>query len=312
MTLAFLYAGQGSQHPGMGRDLYREFPQVRPLFDRTAGGLDIGQLCFEAPAQTLGRTGAAQPCMGAFAAAVTRILYDQGIRPDYAAGLSLGEYGALYGAGVFSAEDLLDLLALRGRAMEEATAGQDTRMTAVLGLDPALAEQAAAEATGGPGDLAACANYNCPGQVVIGGHTPAVLRAEARCRELGARRCIPLDVSGPFHTPLMAPAIPALAAKLAQIQISPPQIPVVFNVTADLLGEGETVEGLLVRQLTSPTRFEASIRRLGALGVDTVVEIGPGKVLSGFVRKTLPNITCLWAEDADGIRETVRTIKGGN
>ena len=113
MTLAFLYAGQGSQHPGMGRDLYREFPQVRPLFDRTAGGLDIGQLCFEAPAQTLGRTGAAQPCMGAFAAAVTRILYDQGIRPDYAAGLSLGEYGALYGAGVFSAENLLDLLALR-------------------------------------------------------------------------------------------------------------------------------------------------------------------------------------------------------
>ncbi|GHV10040.1 malonyl CoA-acyl carrier protein transacylase [Clostridia bacterium] len=279
MSTAWVFAGQGSQTPDMGRDFYDAYPEVREIFDSKAAGFNLLDMCSNA--EQLSQTRYTQPCMAAFAAAVVRILRGLGYAPDYTAGLSLGEYSALHAAGVLDADTLLDLLAFRGVAMEDAAAGIESRMTAVLGLT----EQ---QVRGAVGD-AAVTNVNCPGQVVIGGELAAVLEAEKRCTELGARRCMPLNTSGPFHTPLMEPASVKLREKLSSLELSPQQVPVIFNATGDTAGDGEVKE-LLCTQVKSTVLFEASIRRMAALGVDRVVEIGPGNVLAGFVRKTAPDI----------------------
>ncbi|MDR0838589.1 MAG: ACP S-malonyltransferase [Oscillospiraceae bacterium] len=287
MSTAWIYAGQGSQTPGMGRDFYDEFPEVRDIFDSAAAGFDLRALCFDADAETLARTRYTQPCMAAFAAAVTRILRGRGFAPDLAAGLSLGEYSALHASGVFGVDTLLSLLAFRGLAMEESAAGVQSRMSAVLGLSEELVRQAVAESshTG----VVACTNINCPGQIVIGGELAAVLAAEERCSALGARRCMPLNTSGPFHTPLMEGASSRLREKFAETEFSPQQIPVLFNATGDTAPDGE-VKNLLCAQVKSTVLFEKTLRKMVSLGADAFVEIGPGSALSGFVRKTAPEL----------------------
>lgn len=316
MKLAFLYAGQGSQAPGMGRDLYENCPEVRPIFDRPRErvGFDLREVCFEGSEEELARTRYTQPCMVAFAGAVTRVFREAGICPDYAAGLSLGEYSALTCAGVFSPEEAVEVAAYRGRVMEEASAGRACRMDAILGATPELAEEvcrAAEEETGG---VAEVANLNCAGQVVIGGDAGAVDRAAALALERGAKRSVPLRVSGPFHTSLMAPAGEKLERFFRQVDFRPMELPVVFNTPARPLEQGEDVPGMLVRQVQSPTRFAESIRWLLEQGVDTVVEIGPGKTLSGFVKKSgaLPEGFRLFqAEGLESIRELVPRLKKG-
>ncbi len=211
MKLAFLYAGQGSQHPGMGADLYEAYPAFRAVLDGAEVGFDLKEISFTDPEGVLNRTEYTQPCMVAFAAGVTAVLYEKGIRPGYAAGLSLGEYSALAAAGVFSPAEAVSLAAFRGRAMAQAAAGTECGMVAVLGLDRA-ALQAACDAAASAG-VVEIANYNCPGQLVIGGEKAAVDAAAAKARELGAKRCLPLKVSGPFHTSLLAPAGDALREK---------------------------------------------------------------------------------------------------
>ena len=205
MKLGFLYAGQGSQHPGMGADLYERFPTFRAVLDSAAAQVDfdLKEVSFTDTKGVLNQTRYTQPCMVAFAAGMTALLAERGIVPAAAAGLSLGEYSALHAAGVFDADTAVELVAFRGKAMEEAAAGRPSAMVAVLGLDRAALQEACDEASAH--GCVVIANYNCPGQLVLGGEKAAVETASALAKEKGARRCLPLKVSGPFHTPLMAP-----------------------------------------------------------------------------------------------------------
>ncbi len=298
MKIAFLYAGQGSQHPGMGQDLYEAYPAYRAVLDGAEVGFDLKAVSFSDPDGVLNQTEYTQPCMVAFAAGMTAILAEKGIRPDYAAGLSLGEYSALAAAGVFTAKQAVELAAFRGKAMAAAAAGVPCGMTAVLGLDrDKLAE--ACKAAGSEG-VVEIANYNCPGQLVIGGQKAAVDAAAAKAKELGAKRCLPLKVSGPFHTSLLRPAGDALRERFKTESFGEMAFPVLFNCLGREMGEGDTIPALLERQVQSSVYMEDTIRRLAELGVDLVVEIGPGKVLSGFVKKTAPALkTCAVETCAD-------------
>ncbi|MBQ8586134.1 MAG: ACP S-malonyltransferase, partial [Butyricicoccus sp.] len=269
--LAFVYAGQGSQKVGMGRDLYEQYPAFRAVLDRAPVDFDLKALCFDGPEETLSQTQYTQPCMVAFAAGMTAVLTENGIVPDYAAGLSLGEYSALHAAGAFDAETAIDLVAYRGKAMTEAAAGLSCGMQAVLGLarEPL---QAACDAAS---DLGVCqiANYNCPGQLVIAGEATAVEKAAALAKEAGAKRCVPLNVSGPFHTALMKPSGDALAKRFTDLSFAPLRFPVVHNATGKPMQDGETLADLLETQVQSSVYFEDSIRWLAAQSVDTIIEI---------------------------------------
>lgn len=308
MKLAFVYAGQGSQHVGMGKDFYQEFTLFAQVFDHAPVDFDLKKLCFEGPEEQLSQTRYTQPCMAAFAVGVTDLLYQEGIRPQLASGLSLGEYSALYAAGVFSRETVISTVALRGRAMEEAAAGLDCSMTAVLGLDREKLQQAcngAAEL----GVVQIC-NYNCPGQLVIGGEKAAVDKAGELAKELGAKRCMPLKVSGPFHTRLMKPAGDALASHFKTIDFRPMALPVYFNCLGGPMDAGDNIPALLERQVQSSVYWEDTIRRMEAEGVDTVVEIGPGKALSGFFKKTAPGIRTCHIDTAADFHSVVSALKG--
>lgn len=299
MKLGFLYAGQGSQHPGMGADLYAADAAFRQAMDRAQACVDFDllSLCFQDRDGLLDRTRYTQPCMVAFAAAMTAALAARGVVPAAAAGLSLGEYAALHAAGVFSLEDAVRTVAFRGQAMEAAAEGVDSAMVAVLQLDREALEEACARAA--DKGCVVIANDNCPGQLVLGGEREAVMYAAELAREMGARRCVPLRVSGPFHTPLMAPAAHALAEYLPQVPMEEPQIPVAFNVLGGVGGPEEDVRSLLVRQVRSGVRMADCIRALVAMAPDALVEIGPGKVLSGFVKKIAPGFPVYAVETAE-------------
>ena len=268
---------------------------------------DLKEISFTDMGGVLNQTAYTQPAMVAFAAGVTALLYERGIEPDYAAGLSLGEYSALHAAGVFSAAEAVSLAAFRGKVMTQATQGMDCAMMAVLGLDvPTL--QAACDQAVSLG-VVEIANYNCPGQLVIGGEKAAVEKAAAIAKEKGARRCLPLKVSGPFHTPLMAPAGDALADYFKTVTFAEPQIPVLFNCLGDVKDDSITIPELLVRQVQSSVFMEDSIRKMASMGVDAIVEIGPGKALSGFVKKTVPQVPVTAVETASDVENLAETLK---
>ena len=296
MKLGFLYAGQGSQHPGMGADLYERFPTFRAVLDSAAEQVDfdLKEVSFTDAKDVLNQTRYTQPCMVAFAAGMTALLAERGIVPAAAAGLSLGEYSALHAAGVFDADTAVELVAFRGKAMEEAAAGRPSAMVAVLGLDRAALQEACDEASAH--GCVVIANYNCPGQLVIGGEKAAVDKTAELAKAAGARRCLPLKVSGPFHTRLMAPAGDALAERFKTERFREMQIPVLFNCLGREKAETDTIPALLVRQVQSSVYMEDTLRRLGELGVDHILEVGPGSALSGFVKKTLPGVPCASVE----------------
>lgn len=310
MKLAFLYAGQGSQHAGMGQDLYEAYPLFRQILDDAPVDFDLKKLCFEGPEDQLSQTRYTQPCMVAFAAGITALLKERGIVPQAAAGLSLGEYSALQAAGVFTPCEAIALAAFRGKAMEEAAQGMESAMYAVLNLDRNTLEEVCRKASEkGPVYLA---NYNCPGQIVIGGNREG---AEEACRlalEAGARRCLPLKVSGPFHTPLMAPAGKALEEHFAGLSFGEMAFPVYFNCLGRPKTAEEAIPQLLVRQVQTSVYMEDTIRHMADAGIDTIVEVGPGKALSGFVKKTAPQIRTIPVETAQQLEDAVTLLKKEN
>ena len=308
MSLAFLYAGQGSQHPGMGADLYEAHPAFRAVLDAAGVDFDLKTTMFTDPDGVLNLTEYTQPCMVAFAAGMTALLAERGIVPDYAAGLSLGEYSALQCAGVFTTPQAISLAAFRGKAMAAAAAGRPCGMTAVLGLDREKLQEACRQAAGA--GVVEIANYNCPGQLVIGGEQAAVDQAAALAKELGAKRCLPLKVSGPFHTSLLAPAGDALREKFKETAFGAMRIPVLFNCLGREMGPEDTIPALLEKQVQTSVYMEDTIRRLAELGVDTIVEIGPGKALIGFVKKTAPAIKTYAVETCADLDALSAALKG--
>ena len=308
MKLAILYAGQGSQHPGMGKDLYEAYPAFRAAFDAAELDFDLKRTCFEDPDGVLNQTEYTQPCMVAFAAGMTAVLRENGVQADYLAGLSLGEYSALEAAGVFTARQAVELAAYRGRAMADAAKGIDCGMTAVLNLD----RDALAKCCAGAADLGVVqiCNYNCPGQLVIGGEKAAVDKAAELAKAAGARRCLPLKVSGPFHTTFMAPAGDALAKRFASEAFGAMQTPVLFNCLGREKTDAESIPALLEKQVQSSVYMEDTLRRLGELGVTDILEVGPGKALSGFVKKTLgADVRCTAVETAEELEAFLKSWK---
>ena len=302
-NIAWAFAGQGSQIPGMGKDIYEEYPQTRPIFESTAAGFDLKSLCFEASAETLADTRYTQASMAAFAAAAVLLLKEGGVGCDAALGLSLGEYSALHAAGVFDAEALLALLGFRGAIMADAS-NVPSSMVAVFGLADEEVEAAAAQVASSTGAIVSCTNFNCPGQVVIGGDADAVAASVKLLSERGAKRCIPLNTSGPFHTAFMLKPGELLKARLEETDLMPQAFPVIFNATAASAPDSE-IRGLLVAQISSPVRFAQSILTLEGRGITDIIEVGPGKVLAGLIKKTAPSIKVTSIQTAADIKAIV-------
>ncbi len=278
---AFIFPGQGAQYVGMAKEFYEQMPVCKEVFEiaSEASKLDIAALCFEEN-EKINITEYTQICMLTAEAAILKALEDAGLRPDVTAGLSLGEYGALIAAGVLDMQDAFRLVRARGIYMQEAVPVGGA-MTAVLGLDAAAIE-AACEATEG---VVSIANYNCPGQIVITGEAAAVAAAADRCKEAGAKRCVPLNVSGPFHSKMLTGAGEKLGKHLEGVTIRDYTIPYVANVTAEYVTDKDMVKDLLIRQVSSSVRWQQSVERMIADGVDEFVEIGPGRTLTGFMKK---------------------------
>ena len=286
---AFLFPGQGSQAPGMGADLYDASPEARALFDEADAvlGVSLTALMFGEDADPLRPTEVTQPALYTHSLAADAALRARGIRPDVAAGHSLGEWSALAATGAVSFADGLRAVRRRGELMAQAGTVRAGAMSAVLGLGAAALEAACREATAAGEGEAVPANYNDAGQIVISGDAAAVERAGALCTVAGAKRVVPLPVSGAFHSPLMAFARDGLAETLAGLAIAAPSCPVVLNVTAEPCSDPDEIRARLLEQLTAPVRWMQSVERMAAMGATRYVEVGTGAVLSGLVRRTL-------------------------
>jgi [acyl-carrier-protein] S-malonyltransferase len=310
--IAFLFPGQGAQHVGMGMTLARAFPEAAAAFeeaDQAFGACDgstrtLSQLVFEGPEDDLVLTEHAQPAILATSVAALRVLSGRGIAPQFVAGHSLGEYSANVAAGTLEFPEAVALVRERGRLMQEAVPVGTGSMAAILGAELDVVARACQESGGG--EVVSPANINAPGQVVIAGHTGAVKRAAERAKELGARKAIALTVSAPFHCALMRPAEERLAPRLRAIRAHAPKVPVVANLDAQPKHDALSAIEALVRQVSAPVLWQAIVERLVADGVRTFVEVGPGSVLSGLVKKVAkdadPTIVKFGApEDLDGV-----------
>ena len=292
---AFLFAGQGAQKLGMARDLYDQYPIVKETFDQASRvlGYDLRDL-IDHDEEKLNQTRYTQPAILTTSVAIYRLLVENGLQPDMVAGLSLGEYSALVAAGSLDFEDAVALIAKRGQFMETAAPAGTGKMVAVMNTDVALIEEACQKAS--DKGYVKPANYNTPAQIVIGGDVAAVDAAVDYLKEAGAKRLIPLNVSGPFHTALLKPASEKLALELEKVDFRDFQVPLVGNTEAKVM-EKNQIKSLLARQVMEPVRFYESIDTMKELGLTKVIEIGPGKVLSGFLKKIDKNIEALAVED---------------
>lgn len=304
----FMFPGQGSQYIGMGKEFCDTMPNAKAVIDLASEqtGLDIPALCFEEN-DKLNITEYTQICMLAVEAAIYQAIIDKGITPDVTAGLSLGEYGALIASGAMAMADAFAVVRKRGIYMQEAvpTGGA---MTAVLGLDPQVIEDICKKTADETNSVVSVANYNCPGQIVISGKTEAVAEAGEKLKEAGAKRVLPLKVSGPFHSKMLVGAGEKLGKVLDTVEIHTPEIPYIANVTADYVTDAADVKPLLMKQVSSSVRWEQTIRKMLADGVDTFIEIGPGKTLTGFMRKIDKNAKAFnieKLEDIDKVKEAL-------
>jgi [acyl-carrier-protein] S-malonyltransferase len=310
--LAYIFPGQGSQAPGMGKDLASNFPVARRVFEEAdeALGFSISEICFNGSAEDLQLTENTQPAILTVSIAALRAMLAEGLpQPDFVAGHSLGEYSALVAAGALSLADAVRTVRARGRYMQEATPVGAGAMAAIMGAELKDIMDACGEAQ--EGEVCQPANLNAPGQVVIAGHNGAVERAIELLRERGAKRAIKLKVSAPFHCSLMMPAQERLAADLSKIEFEDLRVPLVTNVDAALITEGRDALDALIRQVSSPVRWQESMELLLAKEVGTLVEVGPGKVLSGLMRQIRREALCLRVEDAESLNATRAALAGG-
>ena len=297
MSLAFVFPGQGSQYVGMGKALAEAFPESRAAFDEAdaALGFPVSRLCFEGPEEELRLTANTQPAILATSLAAFRAFAARGPRPDWVAGHSLGEYSALVAAGALPLADAVVAVRRRGQYMQEAVPVGRGAMAAILGLELAAIEKACAEAA--QGEVVSPANINAPGQVVIAGHAGAVERASALCKAAGAKRAVPLPVSAPFHCALMRPAQERLEKDLRALPFRDPDPPLVNNVDARPVRTAAECREGLVRQVSAPVRWHESVQRLVAEGASTFLELGPGSVLYGLVKKIAREVRVTNVED---------------
>jgi [acyl-carrier-protein] S-malonyltransferase len=314
-VIAFVFPGQGSQKVGMGRELAETFPIARQTFDAADGAFradaseqaSLSRLCFDGPEERLTLTEITQPAILTASIAASRVLAEHGITPALVAGHSLGEYSANVAAGTMDLGDAVALVRRRGRYMQDAVPVGTGAMAAILGSDLQTVTRACMDAA--QGEVVSPANINGPGQVVIAGAAAAVQRACERARDLGARRTVPLAVSAPFHCALMKPAEDRLAPELRALTVRDPRVPVVANVDGEPKRDASGAIEALVRQVSAPVQWEAVVRRLASEGVTTYVEVGPGTVLSGLIKKIHQDVS---RRSPDGAKADVRIVSFGS
>jgi len=308
--VAFVFPGQASQYSGMGKELAEKYPVARAVFDEAdqALGFSVSKLCFEGTEDDLKLTANTQPAILTVSVAAGRVLAEKGIAPDFVAGHSLGEYSALVAAGSVKFADAVKLVHRRGTYMQEAVPAGQGAMAAIMGLSPAVVQDACKRAA--EGEICSPANLNSPEQTVISGHAGAVKRAVEIASQLGAKRSMVLPVSAPFHSALMMPAQEKLQKDLNAAEFEDLQVPLVTNVDADSIRQGEEARSALIRQVTMPVRWEESMRMLLDEGVNTFVEVGPGRVLTGLMRQIERSVATLNVEDEKSLQATVEKIAG--
>lgn len=307
--IAFLFPGQGSQYIGMGKELYDNFSECKRIFDETDDSLNIklSDMIFEGNKDELNRTEYTQPAIVTMSIAACHALSSYDIKPHVTAGLSLGEYSSLTFSGVFTCSQVIPLVQKRGRFMQDAVSQGKGTMCAILGLSEEKLREACEKAK--EYGIVEPANFNCPGQIVIGGEIRAVEKAAEIAKELGALRCVCLAVSAPFHTTMLTPAADNLKAELDGLSLGSLKLPVISNVTADYINRVDEIKGLLYKQVMSSVLWEQSIRRMAEDGVRHYVELGPGRTLSGFVKKIDRGLTTYQVEDLASLKKTVSALK---
>lgn len=311
MAIAFVFNGQGAQYQGMGQELYDTYPEIRATFEEASKtlGFSLEEICFEENSY-LNETSYTQPAILTVSVAISRLLINKlGIKPDYVAGLSLGEYSALVISGVLSFPDALKIVQQRGKFMTEAVPNNQGSMMAVMGLPSERIDSICQEASSNKG-LVVAANYNMPNQTVISGTIEALKLAESLLKAAGARAVIPLTVSGPFHTPLLEPAAQLLEQELTYYQFSKGDIPLISNVTGRVM-PAESCQSLLVQQVKSPVLWQKSVETLSHEGVRTFIEIGPGKALSRFIKKITKSQTLYNVETTTQLTKLVELKNKG-
>jgi [acyl-carrier-protein] S-malonyltransferase len=308
--VAFVFPGQASQYPGMGKELAEKYPAAKAVFNEAdkALGFSISRMCFEGTEEDLKLTANTQPAILTCSVALYRVLEEKGLTPDFVAGHSLGEYSALVAAGALKFADAVRLVRKRGTYMQDAVPAGVGAMAAIMGLSPAVVADACKRAA--EGEICSAANLNSPEQTVISGHAGAVKRAVEIASQLGAKRAVVLAVSAPFHSALMMPAQERLEKELKPAEFAALRMPLVTNVDADTIETGDEAREALVRQVTMPVRWEESVRLLIDEGVNTFVEVGPGRVLTGLLRQIERSVATLNVEDEKSLSATVEKIAG--